>query len=97
MAMVLEPNTDESRDTARADVPGDSTDETGEREDLHAGGDTTGSPAEGEYRDARVSVVLGPGESQSVRIECAFEPERSLVAPDARVLQLRREAAVEDL
>ena len=97
MAMVLEPNTDESRDTARADVPGDSTDETGEREDLHAGGDTNGSPAEGEYRDARVSVVLGPGESQSVRIECAFEPERILVDPDARVLQLRREAAVEDL
>jgi hypothetical protein len=42
-------------------------------------------------------MVLGPGESQSVRIECVFEPERILVDPDARVLQLRRDAAVQDL
>jgi hypothetical protein len=96
MAMVLEPDTDESRDDARADVPGDSTEEAGEREDLAGGGDATGS-SEGEYRDARVTVMLGAGESQSVRIECSFEPERILVDPDARVLQLRREAAVKDL
>lgn len=51
-----------------------------------------------EYRDARSQpVLLGPGEAKEVRIACAFEPERVLVDPDVRVLQLRRNAAVVEL
>jgi hypothetical protein len=49
------------------------------------------------YRDARVTVTLGPGESQAVAIPCDFEPERVLVDPDALVLQLRREQARTEL
>lgn len=50
-----------------------------------------------EYRDARTPVVLGPGEEKEVRIACAFDPERVLVDPDVRVLQLRRKSAVAEL
>jgi hypothetical protein len=54
-------------------------------------------PGAGPYRDARVTLVLGPGESRTVRIACPFSPERVIVDPDVRVLQLRRKAAVADL
>ena len=47
-----------------------------------------------DYKEARVTVVLGAGESREVRIRCAFEPERVVVDPDADVLQLQRPAAV---
>jgi len=51
-----------------------------------------------DYRDARSQpVLLGPGEEKEVRIACAFEPERVLVDPDVRVLQLRRKTAVAEL
>jgi hypothetical protein len=51
-----------------------------------------------DYRDARTPpVVLGAGEEREVRIACPFEPERVLVDPDVRVLQLRRKAAVAEL
>ena len=46
------------------------------------------------YRDARTSVVLGPGEEETVVLRCSFEPERVLVDPDALVLQLNRDRAV---
>ncbi|HXO21889.1 MAG TPA: M1 family aminopeptidase, partial [Thermoanaerobaculia bacterium] len=46
------------------------------------------------YREARRTVVLGAGESATVAIACPFEPERLLVDPDAKVLQLARKAAV---
>jgi ABC-2 type transport system permease protein len=56
-----------------------------------------GKPAPG-YRDARTPpVLLGAGEEREMRIACAFEPERVLVDPDVRVLQLRRKAAVAEL
>jgi hypothetical protein len=56
-----------------------------------------GKPKPG-YQDARNQpVLLGPGEEREVRIACAFEPERVLVDPDVRVLQLRRNAAVAEL
>ena len=56
-----------------------------------------GKPKAG-YQDARSQpVLLGPGEEKEVRIACAFEPERVLVDPDVRVLQLRRNAAVAEL
>jgi ABC-type transport system involved in multi-copper enzyme maturation permease subunit len=47
-----------------------------------------------DYRDSRVTVVLGPGDAQEVTIRCPFQPERLLVDPDARVLQLLRKRAV---
>ena len=46
------------------------------------------------YRDARQTVTLGAGEERTVEIPCAFQPERVLVDPDVKVLQLRRKAAV---
>jgi ABC-2 type transport system permease protein len=46
------------------------------------------------YRDARRTVVLGAGEERTVEIPCSFRPERVIVDPDVRVLQLRRKAAV---
>lgn len=46
------------------------------------------------YRDARATVVLGPGEAKRVTLDCAFEPDRVVADPDVLVLQLRRKAAV---
>ena len=46
-----------------------------------------------DLEEARVTVVLGAGESRTVRIRCPFEPERIVVDPDANVLQLQRRAA----
>jgi ABC-2 type transport system permease protein len=46
------------------------------------------------YRDARATVVLGPGEEKEVRIRCGFEPRRVVVDPDAKVMQLQRKAAI---
>jgi len=56
-----------------------------------------GKPKPG-YADARSqAVLLGPNEEKEVRIACAFDPDRVLVDPDVRVLQLRRKAAVAEL
>ncbi|HEY8020754.1 MAG TPA: M1 family aminopeptidase, partial [Thermoanaerobaculia bacterium] len=54
--------------------------------------DDAGRPVPG-YRDARATVVLGAGEAREVRILCPFEPQRLVVDPDAKVLQLQRKAA----
>ena len=58
-------------------------------------GDMTGryeqDPA---YRDARATVTLAAGESRTVTVRCDFEPERLVVDPDVRVLQLKRKQAV---
>src|SRR6185369_1596130 len=50
-----------------------------------------------EWRDARATVVLGPGEEREVRIPCPFEPDKVVVDPDVQVLQLRRKAAIASL
>ena len=50
--------------------------------------------ASSEYKDARVTVVLGKGDSKDVTIRCPFEPAQVVVDPDAKVLQLRRKSAV---
>src|SRR5262249_53232207 len=47
-----------------------------------------------DYREARTTVSLGKGESHEVIISCPFEPERIIVDPDAKVLQLDRKSAV---
>jgi ABC-type transport system involved in multi-copper enzyme maturation permease subunit len=52
-----------------------------------------GSPSP-DYRDARVTIILGQGQAHNVVISCPFEPERIVVDPDAKVLQLRRKSAV---
>jgi hypothetical protein len=55
-----------------------------------------GKPKPG-YQDARQTVVLGAGEERTVEIPCSFRPERVVVDPDVKVLQLRRKAAVAKL
>ena len=45
------------------------------------------------YQDARTTVTLGAGEAAEVSVRSEFEPERLVVDPDAKVLQLRRKAA----
>lgn len=66
----------------------------GERWREPDGGDVTGrweqDPA---YREARETIILGAGESRTVTIRCGFEPERVVVDPDVRVLQLKRKLA----
>ena len=51
-----------------------------------------GSPDAG-YREARTTITLGQGEAREIEIACPFEPERIVVDPDARVLQLQRKNA----
>jgi ABC-2 type transport system permease protein len=46
------------------------------------------------YRDARGTVTLGAGETKSLVIHCDFDPDRVVVDPDVRVLQLKRKQAV---
>jgi ABC-2 type transport system permease protein len=47
-----------------------------------------------EYREARQTLTLGAGEQADVSIRSDFEPDQLIVDPDARVLMLRRKAAV---
>lgn len=66
-----------------------------------ADGGTAGSPpasaAGRSYRDARGLVTLGPGEAKALTLHCDFEPERVVVDPDVRILQLRRKLAAAGL
>jgi ABC-2 type transport system permease protein len=55
-----------------------------------------GKPAAA-YLEARSTVTLAAGEERTVEIPCSFQPERVIVDPDVRVLQLRRKAAVAKL
>jgi len=55
--------------------------------------DDDGNRAPG-FREERTMVVLGPGETRPLTLRCDFEPQRLIVDPDARVLQLKRELAV---
>src|SRR5262245_31578592 len=45
------------------------------------------------YDDARSTLTLGPKETKTVTIACAFEPEKVLVDPDITVLMLERQKA----
>ena len=45
------------------------------------------------YRDVRATLMLGPGEERQVRLVCPFDPQRLVIDPDAKVLQLQRKAA----
>jgi aminopeptidase N len=61
------------------------------------GGETRPAVANPDYREARATVTLGPGESKSVTVRCSFDPKRVVVDPDVRVLQLQRKQAVATL
>jgi ABC-2 type transport system permease protein len=50
-----------------------------------------------DYRDARTTVTLGPGQEQELRIRCDFKPNRILPDPDVRILQLNRDKAMRRL
>lgn len=47
-----------------------------------------------DYRDSREMIELGPNESKDVVIRCDFKPDRILVDPDFKVLQLQRKFAI---
>jgi hypothetical protein len=49
------------------------------------------------YRDARCIVTLGPGEERAVTIRSDFEPQKLVVDPDVRVLQLERQKVTVEL
>jgi ABC-2 type transport system permease protein len=51
-----------------------------------------GSP-DPQYREVRTTITLDRGEARDVLIACPFEPDRVIVDPDAKVLQLRRNSA----
>ncbi|MBL8692948.1 MAG: ABC transporter permease subunit [Planctomycetes bacterium] len=55
--------------------------------------DDAGKPNE-KYREERTTVLLGPGEQRSVRLQCAFQPDRIVVDPDVHLLQLQRKLAL---
>ena len=44
----------------------------------------------GDYQDSRTEVTLAADESADFEIRCSFEPEKVLVDPDLKVLQLKR-------
>lgn len=46
------------------------------------------------YQAARTTVTLAAGESADITIRCPFDPAQIVVDPDAKVLMLRRKAAV---
>jgi hypothetical protein len=46
-----------------------------------------------QYREVRTTIKLDRGEARDVRIACPFEPDRVIVDPDAKVLQLERKGA----
>ncbi|HLQ67670.1 MAG TPA: M1 family aminopeptidase [Candidatus Limnocylindrales bacterium] len=49
------------------------------------------------YREARTTIALAAGESKRVSIRCPFKPDKVVVDPDVRILQLRRKQAVASL
>jgi len=51
------------------------------------------SNASGAYREARGTVPLAAGEARTLTLHCDFKPERVVVDPDVRILQLRRKLA----
>ena len=45
------------------------------------------------WQESRASTTLGAGETKKLHLRCAFEPERLVVDPDAKVLMLERKKA----
>jgi len=55
------------------------------------------SKANPSYRESRSTVTLAAGESKRITLHSDFVPEKIVVDPDVRVLQLRRKQAVATL
>jgi ABC-2 type transport system permease protein len=55
--------------------------------------DQEGKPSAG-YKESRVTVTLAAKEGMDLDIQCRFKPDQVVIDPDARVLQLRRKAAL---
>ena len=49
------------------------------------------------YREARATVSPAAGASKGVEIQCDFRPEKIVIDPDVKVLQLRRKSAFADV
>ncbi len=62
-----------------------------------AGAKSAPSEPDTSYRESRATVTLAAGESRQVTIRCGFDPERVVVDPDVRVLQLERKLALAKL
>jgi hypothetical protein len=45
------------------------------------------------YADARSTITLGPKQTKTVTIACAFDPQKVVVDPDVTVLMLERQKA----
>ncbi len=92
------------RNTGTGTMPVEVAAAAGERWPKPARNDSKGSGAipsssgqSPSYREARETVRLTAGESKTLTIHCAFSPEKVVVDPDVRVLQLRRKQAVASL
>ena len=92
------------RNTGTGTMPVEVAAAAGERWPKPARNDSKGSGAKPSssgqspsYREARETVRLTAGESKTLTIHCAFSPEKVVVDPDVRVLQLRRKQAVASL
>lgn len=48
------------------------------------------APVSADYKESRRSITLQAGAKAVVTIDCDFEPDRVVIDPDVRVLQLRR-------
>ncbi|MDF2771589.1 MAG: family transporter protein [Geminicoccaceae bacterium] len=55
--------------------------------------DTTAAKKPAAYRTELVAITLGGKERRAISIRTSFKPERVVVDPNVRVLQLRRESA----
>jgi ABC-2 type transport system permease protein len=68
---------------------------------LNAGGTTMpvevaavrGFRGEDGYQECRGQLTLSPAQTRKVELRCPFEPERLILDPDVKVLQLQRQAA----
>jgi hypothetical protein len=49
------------------------------------------------YQESRTMITIGADEKQTVTIRCSFEPERVVVDPDVKMLQLNRDRAVAEV
>lgn len=62
-----------------------------------AGASGPASTVNPSYQEARATVTLAAGETKSLTLHCGFKPERVVVDPDVRILQLRRKLATATL
>ena len=86
------------RNTGTGTMPVEVAATAGERWTKAKGADSTSVfEPNAAYRDARQTATLGAGESKTLTIRCPFPPEKVVVDPDVRILQLQRKQAVATL